>query len=559
MFDVPNGDALAIAVSLALATLVSEDLACVTAGVLVAEGRLSFASASLACFLGITAGDLLVFAAGRAIGGRIVSWRRLQQWIGPDALNRSAAWLQRRGPIVVLITRFTPGARLATYLAAGILKTDARLFALWFTVASGIWTPLLVGLSAFTGEQVAGWFAGAGSAMFLRGAVSAITVFAALYVFKYLQRPAFRRRLYGMWHRLARWEYWPLWAFYPPIVLYILFLMLRYRSVTVFTAANPGIPGGGFVGESKFEILQRLSKLPHFVARAVLLPAASAPGRRFRAALEFMANSDLHLPVVAKPDQGQRGSGVQIVRTFGALRDRLTDRGDLIVQEYVEGHEFGVFYYRYPGEPRGRILSITEKRFPAVRGDGHSSLDELILNDDRAVCQLAVHRRAHREKLSQVPAAGDVVPLVEIGSHCRGSLFLDATHLLTPALEEAFDAIAKHFSGFYFGRFDVRAASIPAFQDGRDFRILELNGVTSEATHVYDPANGLLSAYRALFEAWRIAFTIGAQNRDAGIRPTSFIDLLKLVLKYRRAARGRSACAVTASAPAASNELGVGA
>jgi hypothetical protein len=41
------------------------------------------------------------------------------------------------------------------------------------------------------------------------------------------------------------------------------------------------------------------------------------------------------------------------------------------------------------------------------------------------------------------------------------------------------DAVSKGFQGFYFGRYDVRAPSVEAFWKGREFRILELNGVTS--------------------------------------------------------------------------------
>jgi len=49
-------------------------------------------------------------------------------------------------------------------------------------------------------------------------------------------------------------------------------------------------------------------------------------------------------------------------------------------------------------------------------------------------------------------------------------------------------------------------------------KIVELNGVTSEATHIYDPKLSLFGAYRVLFEQWRIAFEIGYLNRTRGIR-----------------------------------------
>ena len=54
--------------------------------------------------------------------------------------------------------------------------------------------------------------------------------------------------------------------------------------------------------------------------------------------------------------------------------------------------------------------------------------------------------------------------------------------------------------------------------EGRNLKIVELNGVTSEATHIYDPKLSLFDAYRVLFRQWRIAFELGDLNRRWGIR-----------------------------------------
>jgi hypothetical protein len=144
--------------------------------------------------------------------------------------------------------------------------------------------------------------------------------------------------------------------------------------------------------------------------------------------------------------------------------------------------------------------------------------------------------RKHAERLPEIPAKGERVQLVDLGTHCRGALFLDGVWAKTAALEDAFDNIAQGFEGFYFGRFDVRTPSIDDFKRGAGFKIVELNGVTSEATHIYDPKNGLFTAYKVLFEQWRIAFEIGAQNRFRGIRPVPACALLSLFIEYRRAA-----------------------
>src|SRR6266581_4633806 len=69
-----------------------------------------------------------------------------------------------------------------------------------------------------------------------------------------------RRHLVSTWRRCTRWEFWPPWLFYPPVLAYVFGLMVKHRSATIFTAANPAILAGGFIGESKYDILQGLSR-----------------------------------------------------------------------------------------------------------------------------------------------------------------------------------------------------------------------------------------------------------------------------------------------------------
>jgi hypothetical protein len=66
-------------------------------------------------------------------------------------------------------------------------------------------------------------------------------------------------------------------------------------------------------------------------------------------------------------------------------------------------------------------------------------------------------------------------------------------------------------------------------------KVIELNGVTSEATHIYDPGIGLLEAWRTLFDQWRILFEIGAANRAAGHRPSRLGELISALRDHRRA------------------------
>jgi hypothetical protein len=97
------------------------------------------------------------------------------------------------------------------------------------------------------------------------------------------------------------------------------------------------------------------------------------------------------------------------------------------------------------------------------------------------------------------------------------------------------DDIARRIDGFYFGRFDVRYHDRRAFMEGRDLAIIELNGVSSEATHIYDPSRSIIAAWATLMAQWSLAFAIGAANRARGHQPTSWRRLASLIWTHSRA------------------------
>jgi hypothetical protein len=88
--------------------------------------------------------------------------------------------------------------------------------------------------------------------------------------------------------------------------------------------------------------------------------------------------------------------------------------------------------------------------------------------------------------------------------------------------------------GFFFGRFDVRYRDRARFMAGEDLAIIELNGVTSEATHIYDPSTRLVRAWATLMRQWAIAFAIGAEHRRRGLRPTPISTLLRTIWTFAR-------------------------
>lgn len=344
---------------------------------------------------------------------------------------------------------------------------------------------------------------------------------------------SWRDRIAIRFGRAVRWEFWPSWLYYVPIAVWIVALGIRHRMPMAFTAANPALDAGGVVGERKHTVLGPLQdNAPDLVATFERLPEESTQAR-IRVAERFAA---LHgYPVVLKPNVGQRGRGVLVVRNADEVRGYLErHRGDAIVQRHVGGSEFGVFIARVPGEPVVRVLSIVHKTFPEVVGDGVRNLRELILGDGRArlIAEALLSRWAR--DLLRVPAAGETIKLVEIGAHSRGSVFLDATAEATPALAAALTRLVDAVPGYAFGRLDLRVPDLENFRLGQGLQVLELNGVSAESAHIYHPGTPLLDGYRAMFRQWALAFAIGAAHARHGAHVTSLRELLRLYREDQR-------------------------
>ena len=479
---------------LGLATLASEDLSCISGGMLAVRGAISYQAATLGCLAGIVVGDVMLFLAGRWLGARALRRWPWRWFLSEERVERCEVLFHRRGAALVLLARFMPGLRLPTYFAAGAVRMRFSRFLLFFLAAAALWTPLLVGKATLAGDRLLSWVERAGDGGWIIALAGLLLLFATARVVLLCLTWRGRRLLLGWWRRRVRWEFWPAWMVYPPVVLYILWLGIKHRGPTVFTAVNPAMPCGGLAGESKSAILRSFPEGTLEVARFHVIESHGAIEQRLAAVDAFMEREHLQFPIVLKPDVGERGQGVAVVRDRTAAADYLLHCGEpVIAQEYVGGSEYGLFYVRNPSDPRGRIISITAKHLTSVLGDGSRSLEELILADDRAVCMAPFFLRRLAEQLGEVPASGACVRLTELGTHCRGARFTDGwSEVWSEALEARIDALSRKFDGFFFGRYDVRTPSAEALRDDGEFKVLELNGVTSESTHIFDPHNSIL-------------------------------------------------------------------
>lgn len=340
---------------------------------------------------------------------------------------------------------------------------------------------------------------------------------------------------------LGRLERLPKWLNLVPMVAQWLWLSVRHGSVTLPSCANPAITSGGLVGEGKLEYFDSMGP----EARAACAPTTSFVNGGADPAMEAesaMARAGLAYPVVLKPDLGWCGFGVRRVRNRGELEAYVAAYpvGErIVVQAHVadEG-EAGLFYVREPGQAHGRLIGVLLRHAPAVVGDGHRTVADLMSHDARLH---RLGRDGHSEvgcDTQRVPAAGERVVLTTVRSTRVGGLYEDGSQHITGELSRAVDRIAQDMRDFHMGRFDVKFRDLASLRAGEAFTVIEVNGAGSEAVHAWDPSLTLRQAYGIVFAKQRVLFAVGAAMRRRGHRPIGWIALLKLHIRQQRLIRG---------------------
>lgn len=322
---------------------------------------------------------------------------------------------------------------------------------------------------------------------------------------------------------IGRFEFASSAFIYAPVLLQSLVLAVRYRSLALPLLANPGIFMGGMVGESKSAILN----LAGPSARQVIAPFVvqkvqpiTPPAQQAAQLERRLSRKGIGYPVVLKPDQGCRGMGVQLIENRQRLEAYLSAfpvGHKVIAQRRVPWTaEAGLFYERMPNETSGRITSITLKYPPCVVGDGERTLEQLILDDPRTGPLNHLYLDRHRPRLHQVLPKGTTLKLCFAGSHSRGALFRNGNRHLSDALSRALDPYCRDIQGFYIGRLDIRFASMERLARGEAFEIVEINGVSGEPGHIWDPDTSLAEIWRVLLHQYRTLYRIGDQVRRRG-------------------------------------------
>lgn len=336
---------------------------------------------------------------------------------------------------------------------------------------------------------------------------------------------------------LSTLERLPTWVICIPLTLQWLYLALRYRSATLPSVANPHITSGGLVGEGKLEYFQGMGSIA-CAATANHCAINTDKCHSMEQLRQLMSEANLRFPVIAKPNLGLCGYGVRLIANEQELERYVSAfpiNEVIVLQEYLaDDGEAGIFYSRHPNEKKGQIIGLTLRYYPQVVGDGVSNISQLIATNTRAQKSLlAVKHDCHYES-NFVPNKGQIVRLATIGSTRVGGLYRDGGQHIANELCHEIDTIANDMPDFYFGRFDVRYASLSELSRGKNFKIMEINGAGSEAINAWDPETTLWLAFTIIFAKQRLLFAIAAANRSKGHRPISLLQLASLHFRQRR-------------------------
>lgn len=316
---------------------------------------------------------------------------------------------------------------------------------------------------------------------------------------------------------------------YFPVLFYWMWCSLKSGNPFYFVATNPGIKNGGMLNDPKYPVLKCFK------------------GEQIPRTLWVAENTDRHIieeqrkamgldyPLIAKPDIGERGLKVELIKEATSLNQyHKAANFDYLLQEYIAlPLEVGIFYYRFPDKESGKISSVVVKEMLQVTGNGRSSLKELIMDYPRARLQSEKLEQKNAEALRSVPREGEVVELETIGNHNRGTTFLDGNRWIGQELLQVIERLARQVPGFYYGRFDIKCENMETLIRGRNFKILELNGAKSEPAHIYQPGFPLMKAYRSIFHHWKIMYRISEINHQNGIRYPGVGPSYRVYKEYR--------------------------
>ena len=318
--------------------------------------------------------------------------------------------------------------------------------------------------------------------------------------------------------KIFNWELWNFYVLYAPISPVWFWYCLRSWSLWFFSSSNPTITFGGFEGEGKKEMYDQLP--PHLVPRTIYI----MHDLTYQEVIKKTREAGFTYPFIVKPDVGMKGMLFRKIETEEQLiryHERIPV--EYIVQDLVElPVEVSVFYYRYPNQQKGRVSGFIHKELLHVKGNGQSTLKELIQQHPRAKFRMDEMEHRHGHRFNRVIARNEIFYLSYAGNHNRGAHFTNLHNEIDEDLQNVFDELSHYTDKFFYGRYDIKTTSIEDLKKGKNFLILEFNGCGAEPNHIYDCGMSIWKAYGVILTHWKALYRISRYNHKHGVPYWSF-------------------------------------
>jgi hypothetical protein len=305
-----------------------------------------------------------------------------------------------------------------------------------------------------------------------------------------------------------------MWALYLPLLPYYIYLSIKAKSFGFFNAVNPSIYSGGMGLEKKSDV-NKITPSQFLATSFLIVKTNVLPNFT-----QLLSEHQLTFPIIAKPNIGCRGNFVKKINSLPELQayhDSI--KVDYLIEELINyKNEVGIFYCRMPNEVDGKITGIVLKKGVEVIGNGTSTIGELISKSYRYYYQYDSLFKNNEHLKNTILEKDKLMELSAIGNHARGATFYDITNQCTPNLTKVIDDISKKIPDFYYGRYDIKFNTWKEFEQGKNYKIIEINGAGSEPTHMYDPNHTFVFAIKEYSKHWQMMYEVAKQNHKKGFQ-----------------------------------------
>jgi len=319
-------------------------------------------------------------------------------------------------------------------------------------------------------------------------------------------------------YRVTHWETWHHHAKYIPLTPVWIWYCLRSGTPWFFTPSNPTLTFGGFEGEGKKEMYEQLppGSYPQTIYIAAAIP--------FEAAEKQVMDAGFQYPFIVKPNIGMMGFMVRKISNPEQLQKyHHSIPIDYIVQTLVDFPiEVSAFYYRMPNEKKGTISGLLKKQPAYVTGDGNSTLLELIQANDHVRFKKEDIISRNKEQLHQIISNGTIYNLSVTSNRSQAGMIEGIDHEIDEKLRVLLDDWSLYSGNFFYGRYDIKCASVDSLKEGKDFYILEFNGAGAGIQHITGNNYSLFKAINIILHHWKMLFKISRFNYKQGIKYWGF-------------------------------------